>query len=185
MRTGALIVMASIAASFAHTVAGSEQAPPWSALAATAVVQEEKAFRSAGAELSGTLYQPRGGRALAAIVVTHTASLPLRGLSLYRHLKDMLPSLGMAVFVYDRRGSGKSGGDLKASDYTLLADDALAAVRAISVDPRIDPQRIGIWRLSQGCRPQISQPDRSWPIRSVHARANEYSWCNPASIGLA
>jgi len=150
LRTGTQIVVTSIATSFARTVAGSEQAPPWSAPATTAIVQKGKAFHSAGAELSGTLYLPRGGRALAAVVVTHTASLPLRDLSLYRHLKDMLPPLGMAVFVYDRRGSGKSGGDLKASDYTSLADDALAAVRAISVDPRIDPQRVGIWGLSQG-----------------------------------
>ena len=145
-----LIVVASIAASFPCTVAASEQAPPWSAPATTTVVQEEKVFHNAGAELSGTLYLPRGGKALGAVVVTHAASLPLRDQPLYRHLHEMLPSLGVAVFGYDRRGSGKSGGDLKASDYTLLADDAIAAVRAINTDPRIDPRRVGIWGLSQG-----------------------------------
>lgn len=145
-----LMIVASIAAGFASMVAASEQAPPWSAPATTTIVQEEKTFHNAGAELSGTLYLPRGGQALAAVVVTHAASLPLRDQPLYQHLKEMLPSLGIAVFVYDRRGSGKSGGDLKASDYTLLADDAIAAVRTINVDPRIDPRRVGIWGLSQG-----------------------------------
>lgn len=31
-----------------------------------------------------------------------------RELPLYQHLKEMLPALGIAVFIYDRRGSGKS-----------------------------------------------------------------------------
>lgn len=134
----------------ADSVPGVGLTPPWSAPATTTIVQEEKVFHNAGAELSGTLYLPRGGKALAAVVVTHAASLPLRDRPLYRHLKEMLPPLGMAVFVYDRRGSGKSDGDLKASDYTLLADDAIAAVRAVNVDSRIDSQRVGIWGLSQG-----------------------------------
>src|SRR5688500_13720816 len=150
IRTGMLIITASVVASFAQTAAAREQAPPWSAPATTTIVDEDKVFDSAGARLSGTLYLPRGGKALGAIVVTHAASLPLRDQALYRHLKEILPPLGIAVFVYDRRGSGKSGGDLKASDYNLLADDAIAAVRAVGADPRIDPSRVGIWGLSQG-----------------------------------
>lgn len=139
----------SIAIALAPAAVASEQ-PPWSAPATTRIVQEEKVFRSAGAELSGSLYLPQDGKALAAVVVTHAASLPLRNQPLYRHLTEMLPSLGMAVFVYDRRGSGRSGGDLAASDYTLLADDAIAALHAVAADPRIDPRRVGIWGLSQG-----------------------------------
>lgn len=145
-----LIVAASIASGLAPMAAAADQTPPWSASPTTAIVQEEKVFRNAGAELSGTLFLPRGGKALAAVVVTHSASLPLRSQPLYRHLTEMLPPLGIAVLVYDRRGSGKSGGDLKASDYTLLADDAVAAARTLASDPRIDPRRVGIWGLSQG-----------------------------------
>jgi uncharacterized protein len=125
-------------------------AAPWSASASTTVVREERVFSSAGVELSGTLYLPKDGRALGAVVVTHSASSATRDLPLYTHLKTMLPSLGYAVFVYDRRGSGKSGGDLAASDYALLADDAIAAVRMLKADPRIDPKRVGIWGQSQG-----------------------------------
>jgi pimeloyl-ACP methyl ester carboxylesterase len=123
---------------------------PWSAPASVSVVEEEKVFENGSIKLSGTLYSARGRQPQSAIVVTHAAAAPLRDLPLYQHLKQMLPALGIAVFIYDRRGSGKSGGDLQTSDYTLLADDAIAAVRMLKADTRIDPRRVGMWGLSQG-----------------------------------
>jgi pimeloyl-ACP methyl ester carboxylesterase len=114
------------------------------------VVEEERTFENGPTKLSGTLYLAKGRQPQSAIVVTHTAAASLRQLPMYRHLKEMLPAIGVAVFIYDRRGSGRSGGDLQASDYALLADDAVAAVRMLKADPRIDPQRVGIWGLSQG-----------------------------------
>lgn len=129
----------------------AEPAPlPWSAAPSTQIVTEARTFRNGDTTLSGTLYLPQGGKTLGAVVVTHTASKPLRDALLYKHLTEMLPPLGLAVLVYDRRGSGQSGGDLKASDYDMLADDAIAAVRMLKADARIDPRRIGIWGLSQG-----------------------------------
>ena len=123
---------------------------PWSAPPSVTVTQEEKTFENGPTKLSGTLSLAQGRKSQSAIVVTHAAGSPLRDLPLYQHLKDMLPALGIAVFVYDRRGSGKSEGDLQASDYALLADDAIAAVRMLKADPRIDSRRVGIWGLSQG-----------------------------------
>lgn len=122
----------------------------WQAPASVAVETEERSFANGPTTLSGTLYLPRGGTRLPAVVVTHAASEPTRDLPLYNHLKEMLPALGMAVFVYDRRGSGKSGGDLQQSDYDLLADDAIAAQKMLAQDPRIDARKIGFWGLSQG-----------------------------------
>jgi pimeloyl-ACP methyl ester carboxylesterase len=114
------------------------------------VIEEEITFESSSNKLNGTLYLARGRKAQSAIVVTHAAAAAQRDLPLYQHLKQMLPALGIAVFIYDRRGSGKSGGDLQTSDYTALADDAVAAVRMLKADTRIDPRRVGIWGLSQG-----------------------------------
>lgn len=122
----------------------------WSAAPTARILTEEKSFDNEGATLSGTLHYPESGRGLSAMVVVHGASSPSRDLALYRHLTRMLPPLGMAVFVYDRRGSGKSGGNLAASDYAMLADDAIAAMRMLRSDPRIDPAKIGFWGLSQG-----------------------------------
>ncbi|HEY3949163.1 alpha/beta hydrolase family protein [Phenylobacterium sp.] len=137
-------------ASPAAAAAPVSATPVWAAPASPQVMSEEKSFENAGATLKGTLFLPKGGRALGAVVVTHGAAIPLRGASLYRHLTEMLPPLGIAVFVYDRRGSGASGGDLSKSDYAMLADDAIAAGRMLAKDPRIDPKRIGVWGLSQG-----------------------------------
>lgn len=123
---------------------------PWSAPPTTQIATEAKTFRNGNATLSGTLYLPRGGQGFGAVVVTHTASKPRRDAPLYQHLTGMLPPLGIAVLTYDRRGSGQSGGSLKDSDYSMLADDAIAAVRMLKADKRIDPDRIGIWGLSQG-----------------------------------
>ena len=123
---------------------------PWSAAATTSVVAEQRQFKNGDAELSGTLYMPRSPRPVAAVVVTHSASSPLRAASLYEHLEKILPALGTAVFVYDRRGSGQSGTQDAGGDFTLLADDAIAAVRNLKTDSRIDPRRIGTWGLSQG-----------------------------------
>lgn len=123
---------------------------PWSAPATTHVVVEERRFTSGDAELAGTLHLPRSAEPVAAVVVTHSASSPLRTSSLYDHLETILPAMGMAVFVYDRRGSGASGKKDAGGDFTLLADDAIAAVRSLKTDPRIDPRRIGTWGLSQG-----------------------------------
>jgi pimeloyl-ACP methyl ester carboxylesterase len=93
---------------------------------------------------------PRRDKPVAAIVVTHSASSPLHDSSLYDHLKATLPALGIAVFTYDRRGSGQSGAKTAGGDFRVLADDAIAAVKSLKSDPRIDPRRIGTWGLSQG-----------------------------------
>lgn len=130
--------------------AQSAPAAPWSASPTVQVVTEQRKFTRDGAELSGTLYLPANRKPVAAIVVVHSASSPLGDASLYDHLKAMLPALGIAVFTYDRRGSGGSGTTNAGGNFTVLADDAIAAVQSLKADPRIDPTHIGIWGLSQG-----------------------------------
>ncbi len=124
--------------------------PLWSAQASTAVDVQERTFQNDAATLSGTLYVPKIEARIPAVVVFHAASCPTRDSPLYAHLVEMLPPLGIAVFVFDRRGSGRSGGTLESSDYSILADDGIAAQRILAQDPRIDPRRIGFWGLSQG-----------------------------------
>lgn len=126
------------------------QTVPWEAPATTVIDAEERSFRSGDATLSGTLYTPHGGTNLAAVVAFHGAQAPLRDTPLYSHLPHMLAPLGIAVFVFDRRGSGRSGGKLLDADYAALADDGIAAQKMLAGDPRIDPARIGFWGLSQG-----------------------------------
>lgn len=122
--------------------------PVWSAKPSTEVVVNAHPFRSGDAQLSGTLYIPQADRPVPAIVVTHGASSPLRTSPLYQHLIQMMPALGVAVLVYDRRTSGASTG--AKGDFEMLASDALAGVRSLQGDRRIDRAKIGIWGLSQG-----------------------------------
>ena len=125
-------------------------AEPWATPADPAVVQKTVHFNNGNVHLTGTLFMPTAGDRLAAIVVIHPAEQPTRDYALYRHLTEGLPAMGIAVLVYDRRGSGQSTGDFASAGFDTLADDAVAGARAIAHEPRIDPSHIGYWGLSQG-----------------------------------
>ncbi|MGA8939411.1 MAG: alpha/beta fold hydrolase [Acidobacteriaceae bacterium] len=127
------------------------QSPAWTVSPQVVVEQEPITFPSKGAELHGVLYFAVGSSRQPTMVVLHGASSPSKDLPLYRHLKQMLPRLGMAVFVFDRRGSGASGGNRRdALDFKMLAEDGVAASRALAKDPHVDGARIGYWGISQG-----------------------------------
>ena len=137
----------------AHPAAAQEPAaaPEWAVPPQVVIDREPMEFASAGAQLSGTLYYPQGGKDLAAVIVFHASGEPSQDDRLYTHLKQMLPPLGVAVFVYDRRGTGRSGGgEHGKQDFDLLSDDGVAAFQVLAHQPRIDSKRIGFWGLSQG-----------------------------------
>ena len=124
---------------------------PWAVPPQVIINKQAMEFTSAGARLSGTLYYPEGREKLAAVIVFHGASEPSQDALLYTHLKQMLPPLGIAVFVFDRRGTGQSGGGERGmQDFDVLSDDGVAAFQMLAKDARIDPRRIGFWGLSQG-----------------------------------
>lgn len=124
---------------------------PWSVASDTAVVRRDISFENRGAILSGTLFHPAGKRARATVIVLHGAGVPLRTDPLYRHLTEIMPRLGMAVFLYDRRGSGRStSGGAAPGNFDLLAEDAVAAFEKLRNEPGINPRQIGYWGLSQG-----------------------------------
>lgn len=122
----------------------------WEAQPTTRVTTEAKTIEREGIRLAGTLRLPEGASKVPAVVVFHGASDPGRDSALYDHLKQMLPSLGIAVFTYDRRGTGESTGEARGNAYEVLADDGIAAAQMLARDPRIDSKRIGFWGLSQG-----------------------------------
>ncbi|WP_158628763.1 alpha/beta hydrolase family protein [Dyella choica] len=131
-------------------MAGASETTPWHQDDPAKIATREISFVSHGTRLVGTLSYPERNGVLPAIVVTHAAEAPTRDFGLYRHLEQDLPRLGYATFVYDRRGSGASAGNLEDTDYQLLADDAVAAQKAIAGDSHVNPHAIGFWGLSQG-----------------------------------
>src|SRR3954468_24073382 len=66
-----------------------------------------------------------------AIVAVHGAGEGERGWYLYRHLHDVLPSAGIGVLTFDRRGDGESTGDPSRGRFAVQADDALPFAREI------------------------------------------------------
>jgi pimeloyl-ACP methyl ester carboxylesterase len=100
--------------------------------------------------LAGTLYRPSGPGPHPALVVLHGSSGGERHSPFYRHLAERLPPAGIAVFLYDRRGSGESGGDFETADFEVLAADGAAAANALTTREDIDPARIGVYGISQG-----------------------------------
>ena len=142
------IIFGAVPVSAARSPTGT---PSWAVHPQIVVQKQEMTFTSAGAKLSGTLYYPEGHRNLAAVVVLHASGEPSQDDHLYTHLKQMLPPLGIAVFVFDRRGTGKSGGgEHGKQDFDVLSNDGIAAFRMLIKDPRIDAKRVGFWGLSQG-----------------------------------
>lgn len=122
----------------------------WHVPGTPAVITQDFPFDNGKVHLAGTLYLPATGDHLPAVVALHSALVDSRDAALYRHLREGLPAMGIAVLLYDRRGSGGSSGSLKGSDYETLASDAVAGQHALAGVSRIDPKRIGFWGLSQG-----------------------------------
>jgi uncharacterized protein len=137
-----------IAAAVWCTPVGAQQA--WQAQATPAIIQQPIHFANGDVKLSGTLYLPAHGDHLPAIVVLWGAQAPTREYASYQQLANGFPALGIAVLVFDRRGSGESGGSNEHSTFQDLAGDGIAALHALQHTPRIDPKRVGFWGLSQG-----------------------------------
>jgi pimeloyl-ACP methyl ester carboxylesterase len=104
-------------------------------------------FESHDTTLAGTLVMPPGGGRVPVVVLVHGAE-PDSALADY-YLQRMLPAQGIAAFVYDKRGTGSSGGKY-TQDFSLLADDAVAAVMTARSLAGARLGRIGFQAGSQG-----------------------------------
>lgn len=82
-------------------------------------------FQGAGVTLAGRLVLPKGNARVPIVVLIHGSEHD-SALDFYS-LQRMFPAAGIGVFVYDKRGTGASGGAYTQS-FLLLADDAIAAV---------------------------------------------------------
>jgi uncharacterized protein len=89
--------------------------------------ETDASFVSAATELAGRLIEPAGApdpkRPL--VVMVHGSEKTAAIGSVYAYV---LAGQGISVFVYDKRGTGVSGGDY-TQNFELLADDAAAAIR--------------------------------------------------------
>ena len=82
-------------------------------------------FESHGVKLAGRLVMPKGSGKVPVVVLIHGSEHD-SALDFYA-LQRMFPAQGIGVFVFDKRGTGISGGKY-TQDFNLLADDDIAAV---------------------------------------------------------
>jgi uncharacterized protein len=110
---------------------------------------QEVSFRNGDVVLKGTLCLPRMPGRRGAVVLVHGSGPETRwGTS--RYIADQFARAGVAALIYDKRGSGASGGDWRKASFEDLARDALAGVDLLDARLDIDPKRVGIHGHSQG-----------------------------------
>jgi len=107
----------------------------------------ETTFDGQGVKLAGRLVLPKGDGAVPIVILIH-GSEHYSARDFYA-LQRLLPAQGVGVFVYDKRGTGASTGKY-TQDFSLLADDAVAAMREARRLAGTRAGRVGYQGGSQG-----------------------------------
>lgn len=109
---------------------------------------EDVGFSNGEVRLAGTVYRPRGEGSHPAVVLVHGSGAESR--REYAFYAQYLARRGIAALAYDKRGVAGSGGELYGADYGGYAGDALAGVRLLARDVRVDRDAIGLVGFSEG-----------------------------------
>jgi uncharacterized protein len=108
---------------------------------------QERNFESNGVNLAGRLLLPKGAGKVPVVVLVHGSE---RDSALNSYATQRLfPSQGIGAFVYDKRGTGASGGSY-TQDFEVLARDAIAAMQTAKQLTAARLGRIGYQGGSQG-----------------------------------
>jgi uncharacterized protein len=123
-------------------------------------------FHNQGVKLVGSLLLPRSEVPVPAVVFVHGAGPQTR--EPYREVGGYFASRGIAALIYDKRGTGQSGGVYESDEpYENLVNDALSAVAFLKQRREIAASQIGIWGLSQGAYISAAAASRSEVIRFI------------------
>ncbi|MGO8757824.1 MAG: alpha/beta hydrolase family protein [Terracidiphilus sp.] len=111
--------------------------------------------KAAGDTLAATLTVPPGQGPFPAVLLIvgsgpHDRDESLMGHKPFLVLADYLTRKGIVVLRADKRGVGKSTGNLEAATTADFADDAQAGVDYLKTRPEVDPHRIGLIGHSEG-----------------------------------
>jgi uncharacterized protein len=107
----------------------------------------ETTFEGVGVKLVGRLVLPKSGGRTAIVVLIHGSETD--SARDWNPLQRLFPAEGVGAFVYDKRGTGGSGGKY-TQDFNLLADDAVAAMREARRLAGVRAGRIGYMGGSEG-----------------------------------
>ena len=123
-------------------------------------------FHNQAVKLAGSLLLQKSDVPVPAVVFVHGAGQQTR--EPYREAGEYFASQGIAALIYDKRGTGQSGGAYESREpYENLVNDALAAVAFLKQRREIAPSQIGIWGLSQGAYISAAAASRSKDIQFI------------------
>ena len=122
----------------------TDAVPPTPQLEGIARERRQVRFASRGVTLAGELDLPSGdGPAPLVFVIHHSGPVDRDS---YGYLAELLVAEGYAVFRFDKRGTGMSGGEYGCCE----SEDALAAYRAATAQDGIDQCNVFIVAQSVG-----------------------------------
>ena len=144
-----LVVWAALAATTAPSAAVA-QTPGSKPSTVTFPLEEDHYFVSQGAKLHGKLFAPaRSGKFPAIVYVTGGGDYSLMVDAYARNTVKAFTDAGIAVFMFDKRGQGKSEGGYPVDETDERTADTIAAFDTMAKLPLVDPTRLGVWALSQ------------------------------------
>jgi uncharacterized protein len=113
---------------------------------------EEITFRSGEFKLVGDLRTPAGTGPFPVVLFVHgSGPIDRTMFGYYLPIMERMLRAGYAVFSWDKPGIGESTGQLSNTRvYHQRAQIVLDAIEVMKARPDIDPQRIGLWGISQG-----------------------------------
>jgi len=113
---------------------------------------EQVTFMNGDIAFSGLLVKPEGTAPHPSIVILHGSGRAAGPYDhpAYRVHANAFIRKGVAVLLYDKRGTGNSKGDFAIAGYNDFVQDALAAVQFLRSRSDIDPMRIGLLGSSEG-----------------------------------
>ena len=111
--------------------------------------EEDVTFHNGLTTLAGTLLLPatKGPHPAIALIAGAGPSNRNQG---YAIVADIFARHGIAALIYDKRGTGRSGGDWHVASFEDLADDALAGVDMLRRRKDINAGQVGLWGISEG-----------------------------------
>lgn len=110
--------------------------------------REEIIFFNGTVKLAGSLYLPKSSKKIPVIILLHGSGPEPRFAS--AHFADYFAKRGIAVLIYDKRGVGKSTGNWRTGTFEDLAMDAIAGIKCLEENKKIDAGKIGVYGHSQG-----------------------------------
>jgi pimeloyl-ACP methyl ester carboxylesterase len=120
----------------------------------------------ADGKLSGLLLAPSDGKRHRAVVFIQGTGYSTLDRNYEMRWARAYLAQGNAVFLFDKRGCGRSQGDWHTATLDELAEDVRAAVRWLRTREEVDAAAIGVHGISEG----------GWIAASVGTRADEVAF---------